>query len=100
MDDIRQIAYSIFYKTRYWKIDLTDYVIIESHVLGDKYIGNLYEDRDTGLAILVTYYSEEELQNFLSYFKYTVLIRFPNGALIRLEEFRDEFGEVFKTGKI
>lgn len=100
MDNIRQIAYSIFYKTKYWKIDLTDYVIRESHVLGDKYIGNLYEDRDTGSAILVTYYSEEELQDFLSYFKYTVLIRFPNGAFIRLEEFRDEFGEVLKTNKI
>lgn len=100
MDSIKQIAYSIFYKTKYWKIDLIDYVIRESHVLGDKYIGTLYEDRDTGLAILATYYSEEELPEFLSHFKYKVLIRFRNGAFIRLEEFRNEFGEVFKTGKI
>lgn len=100
MDSIKQIAYSIFYKTQYWKIGLVDYVISESHVLGDKYIGTLYEDRDTGSAILVTLYSEEELQVFLSYFRYKVLIRFHNGSLIRLEEFRNEFGEVFKTGKI
>ena len=100
MDNIKQIAYSIFYKTKYWKIDLTDYAIRESHVLGDKYIGTLYEDRDTGLAILVTYYSEEELQTFLSHFRYKVLLRFPNGSFIRLEEFRDEFGEVLKTNKI
>lgn len=100
MDSIRQIAYSIFYKTKYWKIGLIDYVISESHVLGDKYIGTLYEDRDTGLAILVTYYSEEELQEFLSHFRYKVLIRFHNGTLIRLEEFRDEFGEVLKASKV
>lgn len=100
MDNIRQIAYSIFYKTKYWKIGLIDYVISESHVLGDKYIGTLYEDRDTGLAILVTYYSEEELQEFLSHFRYKVLIRFHNGALIRLEEFIDEFGEVLKASKV
>lgn len=100
MDNIRQIAYSIFYKTRYWKIDLIDYEIRESHLFGDRYIGNLYEDRDTGLAILVSWNSEEEIQDFLSYFKYTVLLRFPNGAFIRLEEFRDEFGEVLKTNKI
>lgn len=100
MDNIRQIAYSIFYKTKYWKIGLIDYVISESHVLGDKYIGTLYEDRDTGLAILVTNYSEEELQEFLSHFRYKVLIRFHNGALIRLEEFRDEFGEVLKASKV
>lgn len=100
MDSIKQIAYSIFYKTQYWKIGLVDYAISESHVLGDKYIGTLYEDRDTGSAILVTPYSEEELQVFLSYFRYKVLFRFPNGALIRLEEFRNEFGEVLKTGKI
>ena len=100
MDNIKQIAYSIFYKTKYWKIDLIDYAIRESHVLGDKYIGTLYEDRDTGLAILVTYYSEKELQEFLSHFRYKVLIRFHNGALIRLEEFRDEFGEMLKANKI
>ena len=98
--NIKDIAYSIFYKTKYWYIDLNDYAIRESHVLGDKYIGTLYEDRDTGLAILVSYYSEEELQAFLSHFRYRVLLRFPNGAFIRLEEFRDEFGEVLKTNKI
>lgn len=98
MDNIRQIAECIFYKTNY-SIDLCDYTIRTPSIFGNMYLATLYEDRDTGSAILASYYSEEKLQELLSYFRYTVLIRFPNGCFVRLEEFRYEFGEVFKANK-